>query len=705
MQRQKTNLLIGEKSPYLLQHAYNPVQWYPWGEAAFAKAQNENKPVFLSIGYSTCHWCHVMAHESFEDEKVAQLINEHFVAIKVDREERPELDSIYMSFVTATTGSGGWPLSVFLTPQQQPFYGGTYFPPEPRWGSPGFKDILWSVHNKWIKEQDKIRQSGEMIVDHFLQRFSEQEVTAKVLEPEILAQAYEQLANNFDIQNGGFGHSPKFPMGHTLSFLLRYWTNNNQPHALIMVEQTLAAMSHGGMCDQLGGGFHRYATDAQWQVPHFEKMLYDQALLAKIYLEAFIATGKELYADTAKHILDYVLREMCDQQGGFYSAVDADSLESADDHQKKEGAFYVWSVTELKSLLTSEELQILSYHFGIEPNGNAQLDPHGEFIGKNILYVKHSLAETAAHVQAPAEEVERIIQGGKEKLFAARAKRPLPHLDDKVLVDWNGLMISSLAMAGRILDQPRYLQAAEKAARFILVHLKRDDGRLLHRYRDGEAGILAGLDDYVFFITGLLDLFEYSFDPQYFKQAVRLNQEMMDLFWDENSGGLFLTPKDGEQLIFRPKEVYDGAVPSGNSLAAHHFLRLYHLTFEQGYLVKSEQLFKNFYAQMLTAPSAYTQMMMSLQFYFGPVKEIGVVGDVEQIKGREMLALVFRSWIAQRVVTVKTLNFQKEMDELFSMTKGQDVQKHQVLVYVCENQMCHLPAENPQQLRLLFQRG
>lgn len=698
MQTQKANLLIHEKSPYLLQHAYNPVQWYPWGEAAFVKAQKENKPIFLSIGYSTCHWCHVMAHESFEDEQVAQLLNEHFVAIKVDREERPEVDSIYMSFVTATTGSGGWPLSVFMTPEQQPFYGGTYFPPEPRWGSSGFKDILVSVHSKWLKEEDKIRQSGQAIVNTFFKRVDGQSSKNEMVQSSILTQSYEQLENNFDTQNGGFGHSPKFPMGHNLSFLLRYWTNHNQPRALAMVEKTLTAMSHSGMCDQLGGGFHRYATDEQWQVPHFEKMLYDQALLAKIYVEAFVATGKKLYADTARRILDYVLREMCDEQGGFYSAQDADSLASASDQHKKEGAFYVWGTIELESLLSPMELKVLSYYFGIEPHGNALFDPHGEFIGKNILYVKNSVEETAAYVQKLVVDVEQIIREGKEKLLANRASRPLPHLDDKVLVDWNGLMISALAMAGRILDQPCYLQAAESAAQFILTRIKRDDGRLLHRYRAGQSGILAGLDDYAFLIAGLLDLFEYSFNVQYFKQAVRLYDEMIDLFWDQEGGGFFLTPKDGEQLIFRPKEVYDGAIPSGNSLAAHNLLRLYHWTFDQSYLFRSEQIFKTFCAQLLSSPSAYAQMMMALQFYFGPVKDIVVCGD-----DKDMLAVIFGSWIAQKVVTVKTLDSQKEMEKLFPLTKDQNVQENETLVYVCENQTCHSSVKSPQKLRQIFQ--
>ncbi|MCB9771113.1 MAG: thioredoxin domain-containing protein [Candidatus Omnitrophica bacterium] len=686
MNSQHPNRLGLEKSPYLLQHAYNPVEWYPWGPEAFAKAQKENKPIFLSIGYSTCHWCHVMEHESFEDEETAQLLNDHFVAIKVDREERPDIDSIYMSFVTATTGSGGWPLSVFLTPQTKPFYGGTYFPPEARFGSPGFKDLLWSVHSSWLKQEDKVRESGDQMVESLSQRVKAKSPSGQISTKEILTKAFGQLDQNFDVKNGGFGHSPKFPMGHTLSFLLRYWKNNDDKNALGIVEKTLIAMAQGGINDQLGGGFHRYATDAHWQVPHFEKMLYDQALLTKIYLEAYAATGKKIYADTARETLDYVLRDMRDSNGGFYSAEDADSLEPDADieAEKKEGAFYLWGEDELRNILTADEFVVINVYFGIAKNGNAEFDPHGEFVGKNILHMKHSLDETAAYCKKSIEDVSSLIASAKVKLFEHRAKRPRPHLDDKILVDWNGLMISSLAMAGCILKDERYLQAAEAAAQFILRQLKNDQGRLLHRYRDHEAGILAGLEDYVFLIAGLLDLYENSFNQNYFDEALRLNREMVDLFWDKEHGGLFLTPKDGEQLILRPKEVYDGAVPSGNSLAALNSLRIYHFNFTENDLKNSEAIFKVFHDEVMAHPSAFTQMMMALQFYFGPVKDIVLEGDIKHGAGREMLDLIQAVWLPQKTLTVK------------------ESENTQAVVRVCENQVCHQPVNNIKALQQIL---
>jgi len=671
MNSPQPNRLIHEKSPYLLQHAYNPVQWYSWGAEAFAKAQKENKPIFLSIGYSTCHWCHVMEHESFEDDDTAELLNAHFVPIKVDREERPDIDSIYMGFVTATTGSGGWPMSVFLTPEQKPFYGGTYFPPEPRWGSPGFKDLLGSVHNSWLKQESKVRDSGHSFVESFSQQLQQKIPSKNIFSVATLAKAYTQLEHNFDMQNGGFGHSPKFPMGHNLSFLLRHWKNAHEPQALAIVEKTLSVMGQSGICDQLGGGFHRYSTDAHWQVPHFEKMLYDQALLVKAYVEVFAATGNENYAQTAKETLDYVLRDMRDVKGGFYSAEDADSFDPDNpEGHKKEGAYYVWSTAELRELLSPEELKVCNYHYGIEPHGNALQDPHGEFTGKNILHVKRPLEGGQ----------ELILAGLKKKLMAKRKERPRPHLDDKILVDWNALMISAFAMAGGILKDDRYLQAAEKAAEFILQNLQTKDGRLYHRYRDGDAGILAGLEDYSFFTAALIDLYENTFNPQYLKEAQRLADAMIDLFWDDERGGFYLTAKDGEALIYRPKDVYDGAVPSGNSVAAHSLLRLYHFNFNEEYLKKAQGVFRFFYDDVAVHPGGYCQMMMAAQFVCAPVKEIMLTGDISQGNGRDLLDHVIKTWVAQRTLTVNSSSAQ-------------------AAVSICENRVCHQPVKTLEELK------
>lgn len=695
MKSEKPNRLICEKSPYLLEHAYDPVDWYPWGDEAFEKAQKENKPVFLSIGYSTCHWCHVMQEESFQDSDAARILNESFVAIKVDREERPDLDSVYMSFVLALNESGGWPLSVFLTPQKKPFYGGTYFPPHPRAGLPGFKELLRSIYANWLNHEEKIRDSADVFVSSWNQNFYKQADRTQVLEPGILGKAYRQLAENFDVHNGGFGGPPKFPTGHVLSFLLRYWKNNDEPQALAMVEKTLVAMALGGVYDQLGGGFHRYATDAGWQVPHFEKMLYDQALLSKIYLEAFLATGKPFYADIARQILDYVLCDMQDSQGGFFTAQDADSLDHSGGQlaPKSEGAFYLWEEKQMEEILDLKQMRVLAFYYGIQKSGNVFFDPHGEFAGKNILSVRHSLEETAAYADDSVENVAQMIEKAKEKLRVARQQRPRPFLDDKILTDSNGLMISSFALAGRILGEKRYLDAARRAAEFVLSNLRQQDGRLLRRYRQKEAGVAATLDDYAFFICGLLDLYENSFEWKYFKQAVGLNAQMMDLFWDQDKGGFFLTAKDAESLILRLKQSYDGAVPSGNSLGAHNLLRFYHFTGERKYLEKSEAVLNLFFHDVSLTPSAYAQMMMSLQFYFGPVREIVVCSRAMDANAHNMVDEVFKTWIAQKVVIVKTGEEKDLIEEFLPLSRHKDAAGENALVYVCENQTCRKPSD------------
>jgi len=524
------NRLAYEKSPYLLQHANNPVDWYPWGEEAFAKAKKEDKPIFLSIGYSTCHWCHVMEHESFENPEIARILNEHFVSIKVDREERPDIDNIYMQAVMMLTGSGGWPMSLFLTFEKMPFVGGTYFPPESKWGQPGFKDILSSINDLWKSDRKKALATGQAITETLEARSTREANSTMPLDEETLHAAYNYFQQNFDPQYGGFGQSPKFPSSHNLSFLLGYWKRTGEAAALAMVEKTLQDMARGGMYDHLGGGFHRYSTDQYWHVPHFEKMLYDQAILAKTYLEAFQVTGNQVYAKTAREIFDYVLRDMCDTEGGFYSAEDADSLpptgqgtnssRSGQAHEKKEGAFYVWGYDEIKIILNEEEAEILNFFYGVLAHGNVRQDPHDEFGDNNILYIAKDLKKTAHQFQKETSDIQKILNKAREKLFLVRSKRPRPYLDDKILVDWNGLMISSLAFGSRVLNEPRYAQAAEKSTQFILTQLVRDDGRLLHRYRDGEAAILGTIEDYAFFIHGLIDLYRIpghqpsQIDPQ-----------------------------------------------------------------------------------------------------------------------------------------------------------------------------------------------
>ncbi len=710
MKYQSPNKLIQEKSPYLLQHAHNPVDWYPWGKEAFAKAKKENKPVFLSIGYSTCHWCHVMAHESFEDKEIANLLNEYFVPIKVDREERPDLDNIYMTAVTALTGSGGWPLSVFLTPDKKPFFGGTYFPPQARWGAVGFKDVLLSIHSSWQTQHAEILKSGQSITQALQERSSARQGEKIDLDVQLLRGGYQELAANYDARFGGFGQAPKFPMGHSLSFLLRYWKRSGEPQALAMVEKTLTAMAQGGMYDQLGGGFHRYSTDQIWQVPHFEKMLYDQAILARAYLESYQSTGQEFYARIARETLDYVLRDMQSPEGGFFSAQDADSLESStgkESGEKKEGAFYIWDAAEINTVLDAQEAEIFNHYFGIEKNGNAQLDPHGEFTGKNILFVAHAPEESAPKFHKTPSDMEKVIQQAKQKLSTVRTKRPRPHLDDKILVDWNGLMISSLAFASSVLDEPRYRQAAQRAADFILKNLVNSQRRLLHRFRDGEAAILGTIEDYAFFISGLIELYEATFEVKYFQEARRLAEEMLHLFWDEEYGGFFFTAADSEDLLFRQKEVYDGAIPSGNSVAALDLLRLARMSGDKTLADKAEVLLQFFGMEILKRPSAYTQLLIALNFALGPTREIVLAGpNTEDPRVRDMLKIIRAFFMPNAVILLRPSDKQKltELVELSPFVENQAPLNGQPTAYVCQNYVCELPTSASEKLKEFLSR-
>ena len=698
------NRLIKEKSPYLLQHAHNPVDWYPWGAEAFLKAKKEDKPVFLSIGYSTCHWCHVMEEESFSSPEIAKILNKYFVSIKVDREERPDIDNIYMSAVIAIAGSGGWPLTVFLTPDKNPFYGGTYFPAEDRWGRPGLKNILNSIADAWKNRRDEILRSGESLTQAIQQQSAASGKKGFPLDKETLKKSYDQFLQRFDSAYGGFGSAPKFPMGHSISFLLRYWKRSNESKSLEMAEKTLTSMSKGGVYDHIGGGFHRYSTDGQWRIPHFEKMLYDQAILAKTYLEAYQATRKEEYARIAREIFEYVLRDMRDPEGGFYSAEDADSPSLEDPNTKKEGAFYLWGKDEIINVLEKEQGEIFCYYFGVEPNGNALSDPQGEFSRhsgipplagkeKNILYKAHTKEEAAQKFRKSVEEIEKIIREAKEKLFVVRSKRPRPHLDDKILTDWNGLMISSLAFGSRVLDEPRYREAAEKSSQFILKHLIGKDGRLLHRYRNGESAIAGTIEDYAFFIHGLFDLYEATFNPEYLKRSKRLANEMVGFFWDDSGGGFFFTSVDAEKLIIRQKETYDGAIPSGNSVAALDLIRLGRLTMEKGFEEKAEFLFKTFSGEISQMPNVYPQMLIALDFALGPSKEIVIAEGKDKEKSLAMLKTIYERFIPNKVVVLSSIGEkgQEGITELIPFIKNQAALEDKTTVYVCASYICKSP--------------
>ncbi len=686
------NRLAKEKSPYLLQHAHNPVDWYPWGEEAFQKARKENKPIFLSIGYSTCHWCHVMEEESFENPEVAKIMNENFVSIKVDREERPDLDNVYMAAVQAMTSQGGWPLNIFLTPQRKPFFGGTYWPPEDRWGRPGFVSVLRSVADSWkTNEGNIVRQSEDLT--HLIQtRVESKAAMTFSLGEETLDRAFQDLESFFDPAYGGFGHGTKFPRSHALSFLLRYGKRTGKKEAWEMVEKTLHEMARGGIRDHVGGGFHRYSTDPRWFLPHFEKMLYDQALISKTYLEAYQATHQEAYATIAREIFDYVMRDLKGKEGAFYSAEDADSLDLKAG-RKREGAFYVWEKRELEELLGDKTAEIISFIFGIREGGNAGQDPHGEFPGKNVFFLAQNTEEASEKFKMPLQEIERIVGESKKKLFEARSRRPRPHLDDKILTDWNGLMISSLAIGGSLLEDPHLLEAARQAADFILEQLVRKDGRLLHRYRDGEASILGTIEDYAFFSLGLYDLYEATFESRYLAEAKRLTQEMIRLFWDEGHGGFFFTARDAETLIIRQKEIYDGAIPSGNSVAALNLLRIGRLTMEKDFEKKEESLFQFFSEQVRKNPEAYSQFLIALDFILGPSHEVVIAGEESNPRTQAFLRTVRSRFIPNKVLAFHPADRKKAaaIERLIPFIENQLPVKDKPTAYVCKNYVCKFP--------------
>ncbi len=622
------NRLEREKSPYLLQHSHNPVDWYPWGEEAFARARGENKPIFLSIGYSTCHWCHVMERESFENQPIAELLNRNYVAVKVDREERPDVDRIYMAFVQATTGGGGWPMSVWLTPELQPFFGGTYFPPENRYGHPGFRSVLTQIAEAWRTDRERILDSAREVVAQLEQQAAVEPGHSGPVDQALLEHGFFVFRRTFDTQMGGFGGAPKFPRPAVFNFLLRYWDRTRNREALDMTLLTLREMAKGGMHDQLGGGFHRYSVDERWFVPHFEKMLYDQAQLAISYLEAFQITGEAQYAETARRTLDYVLRDMTGPEGAFYSAEDADSvIDPEDPTVKGEGAFYIWTAEEIRDLLEEPVAEWFCFRYGVADGGNVAHDPHQEFSGRNILYQAVTLEETARQFGRPQAEVREALERASGILLEARARRVRPHLDDKVLTAWNGLMISALALAGAVLDEPRYAAAARRAADFLSVRqFDPETGILLRRYRQGDSAIPGFLDDYALFAQALLDLYERQFDRRHLDLALRLTAEQRQRFEDGSHGGFFSSAEGDSSLVMRLKEDYDGAEPSGNSVAALNLLRLAGLTNRADLREAARRTLAAFTPRLLAAPAALPQMLCAGERVLAGGRQIVIVG-------------------------------------------------------------------------------
>jgi len=681
--KRKFNKLITEKSPYLLQHAENPVDWYPWGKEAFEKAKLEDKPIFLSVGYSTCHWCHVMAHESFEDPIVAKHMNDVFVSIKVDREERPDIDKIYMTVCQIMTNSGGWPLTILMTPDKKPFFAGTYFPKESRFGRIGLIDLINRVNNLWKNERKELLASSEKIT--FALQDINVESPGRSLEEKVIENAYSRLSMRFDEKRGGFGSSPKFPSPHNLLFLLRYWKRTDDKNALDMVESTLKAMRRGGIYDQIGFGFHRYSTDVNWLVPHFEKMLYDQALLALSYLETYQATGNIEYGNTAKEIFTYVLRDMSSPEGGFYSAEDADS-------EGKEGKFYVWTKEEIGNILEKEDAELIESIYNVETNGNYMDEATREKTGKNILHLKVDLSKLA---NPQEESFHNSIESMRQKLFNSRETRIRPHRDDKILTDWNGLMIAALAKGGFLLNEQKYIEAAKKAVSFILKDLRRSEGRLLHRYRDGTAEIDAYVDDYSFLIWALINLYEATFNTFYLKTAIDLTEDQITYFWDSFIGGFFFTAEDGEKLLTRQKEIYDGAIPSGNSVAMLNLLKLAQLTGNQDYKKKADLISRVFAENVRKSPVAHTFLLTAVNYAVGPTYSLVIAGDTDKEDTNDMLSEIKKHFLPNKSLIFRpTEKTSPEIDDLSNFVQYFGKLDGKAAAYVCINKTCKVPTND-----------
>ena len=692
------NRLIHEKSPYLLLHAHNPVDWYPWGEEAFEKARSENKPIFLSIGYATCHWCHVMERESFSDAAIAEIMNRYFVSIKVDREERPDIDRVYMTFVQATTGSGGWPMSVFLTPDLKPFYGGTYFAPEDLYGRPSFRTILSRLAEAWEKEHEKILNSANEVTQALREAASADQGGAGKLEKSVLDKTYEQTKASYDKTYGGFGGAPKFPRPVTLNFLLRYYARTGEKPALEMTLQTLRAMAQGGIHDHIGGGFHRYSTDARWHVPHFEKMLYDQAQLAIAYTEAYQASKDPFFADIARDILEYVLRDMRGPGSGFYSAEDADSLFEAGGPEHGEGAFYVWEAKEIQDILGAEMAAVFNFYYGVEPSGNvpAQQDVQGELKGRNVLIERHSLAETAKQFNKSQEEIKDILSLARRKLFDVRSNRPRPPLDDKVLTSWNGLMISAFARAAQVLEEPRYLEAARSPAEFIKTKLYDAKANALQRrYREEHVDIDGFLDDYAFLVQGLIDLYEASFDLKWLTWAIRLQEKQDQLFWDRERGGYFSTTGEDSSILLRMRDDYDGAEPSANSVAAMNLLRLWQMTDRDEWKGKADQTLSAFSNPLQQSPTALPQLVAALDFSLSKPKQIIIAGKPNAADTHAMLRLVHERYIPVKFLMLADGGTaQDQIAKWLPFVEYIRPKDGKATAYICENYVCNLPTSD-----------
>jgi uncharacterized protein YyaL (SSP411 family) len=692
------NRLAGEKSPYLLQHANNPVDWYPWGDEAFAKARAEDKPIFLSIGYATCHWCHVMEHESFEEDPiVAALMNEAFVNIKVDREERPDIDQVYMTVCQMLTGGGGWPLTIIMTPDKEPFFAGTYIPKQTRYGRAGMLELVPKIQQMWHGERDKVLQSAQQILGHLESVTKGQ--TPGAIEAAAVETAYRQLRNRYDEREGGFGDHPKFPSPHNLVFLLQYWQHTGEPQALTMNEHTLRAMRLGGIYDHIGFGFHRYSTDSEWLLPHFEKMLYDQAMLTLAYTEAFLATNKGQYERTVREILTYVLRDMTSDDGGFFSAEDADS-------EGEEGKFYLWSIDQVREVLDEDEAEFAIDIFNLDPDGNYLDESTRELTGSNIPHLQESHGEAAQRLEMKPDEFERRLESVRTELFIAREKRIHPLKDDKILTDWNGLMAAAMAKAGTVFGDDAYVAAADRAVEYVWTTMRSKGGRLMHRYRDGSVSVPAFLDDYAFLTWACLELYGATADPKHLRRAIDLQDETLERFWDDDRGGFYFTSDDAERLLVRQKEVYDGAMPSGNSVAMANLVRLSRLTGRTAYDDRADAVAAAFSADLARAPSAHTHLIAALQIASSPSLEVVIAGDRGASDTAELLSVVRSRYLPQAVVlVVPDGKAGEQLRRLAPFTEHYASIDGRAAAYVCRDFQCKLPTTDPAKLAELLEEA
>jgi uncharacterized protein YyaL (SSP411 family) len=685
----KPNRLINESSPYLLQHAHNPVNWFAWSDEVFEKARAENKPIFLSIGYATCHWCHVMEKESFEDEEVARYLNETFISIKVDREERPDIDAVYMAACQALTGGGGWPLTIIMTPEKEPFFAGTYIPKHSQFGRIGLIDLCKRVQELWTSERTKLQDAAKSITQQLHQSFL---FFAKSdVDKTLFDKAYTQLTQSYDHEFGGFEPAPKFPTPHRLRFLLRHYHHTGEIEALNMVQHTLKSMRQGGIWDHIGFGFHRYSTDRQWLLPHFEKMLYDQALIAMAYLETYQITHDHFYAQTADEIFSYVLRDMTSPEGAFFSAEDADS-------EGEEGRFYVWNWKEFENVLGKETAAIWQSIFNLQKEGNFSEEASGKSTGANILHITQPFDTWCTHLNMDLPALLHRWEKARSKLFEHRKQRIHPLKDDKILTDWNGLMIAALAMGSRILDNTQYTKAAQKGAQFILSTMSNEKGHLFHRYRMGNAGIPAHADDYAFFILGLLELYRTTYDLFYAQQAVTLQEQMISHFWDSSKGGFFLASNAQEGLPLRPKDLYDGAIPSANSVSLCNLIHFSRLTGDPKWEKLAHNLVHTFSGNVAQQPTAYSHFLMGLDSLLNPGQEIVVTGNPESNDTRLMLSILNKHFVPNRTVLHKFNGNANSLEEFAPFTKTITITNDHATAYICDNFSCHTPISDPQSL-------